>query len=289
MKTNIDTIQEVVDYIDNHLEEKLNLDIISSEMNYSKYHLCRMFVSVVGFTVHNYIQRRRLTEAARLLIFTDKPIMEVALFAGYETQQSFTIGFKALFKCTPQAFRRKRNFYPFQLKFVVDGIEKLRGDKIMDIRTVESEKIILIGYQKNTRFGFFVIGNCWRNLHAKKQLIHHRKDMDFLIGLNDYAKWDLANENQPAFDYFAAAEVDKVENVPKGMKIKELPASKYIVFSFRAKSKDSLQPVADYIYKEWFPQSSCQLNENARYDFAKYGEQVDSNGKSLIEYWVPIL
>ena len=109
MKTNIDTIQEVVDYIDNHLEEKLSLDSISSDINYSKYHLSRMFVSVVGFSVHNYIQRRRLTEAARLLTFTDKPIMEIALFAGYETQQSFTIGFKALFKCTPQAFRKKRN------------------------------------------------------------------------------------------------------------------------------------------------------------------------------------
>ena len=82
MKTNIDTIQEVVTYIENHLEEKLSLDSISKEVNYSKYHLSRMFMNIVGITVHNYIQRRRLTEAARLLIFTDKPIMEIALFAG---------------------------------------------------------------------------------------------------------------------------------------------------------------------------------------------------------------
>ena len=45
-----------------------------------------------------------------------------------------------------------------------------------------------------------------------------------MIGLNDQTKWDLVNENQPAFDYFAVAEVDKVEDVPKGMKIKKLPA-----------------------------------------------------------------
>lgn len=289
MKTNIDIIQEVVDYIENHFEEKLSLDRISDEMSYSKYHLSRMFVSVVGFTIHNYIQRRRLTEAARLLIFTHKPIIEIALFAGYETQQSFTIGFKAHFRCTPQAFRKKRDFYPLQLKFLVDGKESLRGDKIMDIQTVNSEKIILIGYRKNTRYGFFVIGKCWRKIHAKKSFIHHRKDLHFLIGLNDYTKWDLTNEKQPAFDYFAAAEVDYVENVPKGMEIKELSASKYIVFSFRAKCEDSLQPVADYIYKEWFPQSSYQLNENARFDFAKYGESADSDGNSLIEYWVPII
>lgn len=51
--------------------------------------------------------------------------------------------------------------------------------------------------------------------------------MDFLIGLNDYTKWNLANGKQPALDYFAAAEVDKVESVPKGMEIKELSESKY--------------------------------------------------------------
>lgn len=158
MKRNIETIQEVVDYIDKHIEEDLSLDSISKEMNYSKYHLSRMFVNIVGFTVHNYIQRRRLTEAARLLIFSDKPIMEIALFAGYKTQQSFTIGFKKLFKCSPQAFRKKRDFYPFQLKFAVNGQESLRGDQIMDIRTVESDKIILLGYKGNTRFGFFIIG-----------------------------------------------------------------------------------------------------------------------------------
>ncbi|MGO1042874.1 GyrI-like domain-containing protein [Clostridioides difficile] len=73
------------------------------------------------------------------------------------------------------------------------------------------------------------------------------------------------------------------------MVIKELSPSKYIVFSFKAKREDSLQPVVDYAYKEWLPQSTCQLNENAKYDFARYGELVDKDGKSLIEYWVPIL
>ncbi len=73
------------------------------------------------------------------------------------------------------------------------------------------------------------------------------------------------------------------------METRELPASKYIVFTFRGKNQDSLQTIVEYIYKEWFPQSTCQLNENAKYDFAKYGENTDKNGISNIEYCVPIL
>lgn len=289
MKTNLDTIQEVVEYIDDHLEERLDLDSLCKAAGYSKYHLGRMFANIVGFSMHTYIQRRRLTEAARLLIFTNRSIMDIALFAGYETQQSFTVGFKALFKCSPQAFRKKKDFYPFQLKYSVDGVKKLRGDMILNIQTMEHSEIFLVGYKKNTRFGFFVIGQCWRKLHAKKNTITHRISTDFLIGLNDYSTWDITIDRQPAFDYYAASEVSRIDKVPKGMEAKKLPATKYIVFTFRAKSEDSLEPVADYIYKEWFPQSTCQLNENARYDFARYGEDVDENGKSLIEYWVPIL
>lgn len=289
MRTNLETIQEVITYIDLHLGNKLNLDEISYEVKYSKYHLSRMFLNIVGYSIHNYIQRRRLSEAARLLIFTNNTIMEIALFAGYETQQSFTIGFTALYKYSPKAFRKKQIFYPIQLKFTVDGKNELRGDKIMDIKFIESDKILLAGYKGNTQFGFVVIKKCWRKIHAKKTAILYRNDMNYLIGLNDYTNCNLDSEKQLSFNYWAVAQVDKIDKLPKDMSVKELPASKYIVFCFFAKREDSLQPVVDYIYKEWLPQSTCQLNENARYDFAKYGEEVDKDGKSLIEYWVPII
>lgn len=112
MKTNLDTIREMMDYIEKHLEERLDLDSLCREAGYSRYHLSRCSPVISGFSVHTYIQRRRLTEAARLLVFTDKPVMEIALFAGYETQQSFTIGFKAMYKCSPRAFRRKKGILP---------------------------------------------------------------------------------------------------------------------------------------------------------------------------------
>ena len=239
--------------------------------------------------MHTYIRRRRLTEAARLLVFTDKPILEIALFAGYETQQSFTTGFKSVFHCSPQAYRKKRAFHPLQLKFSADGIHTLRGDNIIQIRTETCGEIRLVGYQKNTRWGFFVMAQCWRRMHAKKHLIENRIHPDFLIGLNDYSRWEMDADRQPAFDYFAGAEVAQISALPGGMEAKTLPAGKYIVFQYQARREDSLQPVADYVYTEWFPQSTCQLNEHAKYDFARYGETVNADGTSPIEFWVPIL
>lgn len=289
MKTNLTSIKEAVDYIEHHLESTLTLDDLSQQTGYSKYHFSRMFVNITGFPVHSYIKRRRLTEAARQLVFTASPVMDIALSAGYETQQSFTTAFRSLFHTSPKAYRKKQTFHPVQLPFTVDGNNQMRGDHMIDIQTVDNPGIRLIGCRKNTRFGFFVIGKCWQDMHAKKHLISNRTDPGFLIGLNDYSKWDAEQEKQPAFDCFAAAQVDAFEHMPKGMEARELPPSRYIVFTFRAKREDSMKPVSDYIYKVWFPQSTCQLNEHALYDFVKYGEQINDDGTSLIEYWVPIL
>lgn len=52
--------------------------------------------------------------AAKLLVFSEKPIMEVAAIAGYESQQTFTAVFKEMYKKTPGKYREEEEFYPLQ-------------------------------------------------------------------------------------------------------------------------------------------------------------------------------
>ena len=112
-------VQSVIDYIEAHLDGKLELEQIAEAVHYSKYHLHRMFIAAVGMTIHDYAQRRQLTEAAKLLVFSDKPIIEIALICGYESQQAFSSIFKSMYKITPAAYREKQVFYPLQLRFAL--------------------------------------------------------------------------------------------------------------------------------------------------------------------------
>ncbi len=116
----IENISAVISYIEAHLNEKLDLDTVASAASYSKYHLHRMFTGAVGLTLHDYIQRRQLTEAAKLLVFSEKPIIEIALIAGYESQQAFTSVFKSMYKQTPLEYRQNEIFYPLQLEFTLN-------------------------------------------------------------------------------------------------------------------------------------------------------------------------
>ncbi len=109
-------VSQAIHFIEDNLDDKLELETIAAALHYSKFHLHRMFTKTVGLTIHEYVQRRQLTEAAKLLVFSKKPIIEIALISGYESQQAFTGIFKAMYKTTPAEFREAEEFYPLQLE-----------------------------------------------------------------------------------------------------------------------------------------------------------------------------
>ena len=120
MQINIINVTAAIDYIENNLADKLDLEIVANAVHYSKYHLHRIFTDTLGLTIHDYVQRRKLTEAAKLLIFSDKPIIEIALIAGYESQQAFTTIFKLMYKKSPNQYREAEQFYPLQLRYILN-------------------------------------------------------------------------------------------------------------------------------------------------------------------------
>ena len=119
MEHQVINIEMVIDYIENNLDGKIDLETVANEIHYSKYHLHRMFTSTVGMTIHDYVQRRQLTEAAKLLVFSEKPIIEIAFICGYESQQAFSAVFKSMYKIPPAEYRDNREFYPLQLRFTL--------------------------------------------------------------------------------------------------------------------------------------------------------------------------
>ena len=114
MKDQKEVVKKVVDYIEQNLENEINLDNISKNIGYSKFHLNRVFTEQTGITIYKYLQNRRLTIAAEKLDRTDKPITQIAYEAGYDTQQSFTFAFKQVYLYPPKSYRNFGIFMPKQ-------------------------------------------------------------------------------------------------------------------------------------------------------------------------------
>ena len=143
MERNIRNVMAAIDYIENHLCEKLELETVAKGVQYSKYHLHRIFTDMLGLTIHDYVRRRQLTEAAKLLVFSGKPILEIALSAGYESQQSFTDSFKAMYKKSPGAYRAEKAFYPLQLRYILqENPISLKGNRWQEKIVLATEEDI---------------------------------------------------------------------------------------------------------------------------------------------------
>ncbi len=106
MKKNYDIVQKVIQYMEENLDEELTLDTISKQIGYSKFHLNRIFTEETGYTMHKFIQSRRLTLAAGKLTTTTTPIAQIALEAGYHSQQAFTLAFRQIYQYPPQTYRK---------------------------------------------------------------------------------------------------------------------------------------------------------------------------------------
>lgn len=108
--------KKILSYVENHLDEDLSLEKMANELQYSKFYIARVFKEHTGHTLYRYMQDRRLTEAAKKLAETTQPIVEIALEAGYSSQQAFTKAFRYKYICTPQEYRRIGIFVPKQNK-----------------------------------------------------------------------------------------------------------------------------------------------------------------------------
>ena len=76
-------INKAIDYIEQHLYEKINVADVAKSASYSYFHFHRFFYAFTGETLGNYIRGRRLTQGAYDLNHSSKSIIEI--FKNFES------------------------------------------------------------------------------------------------------------------------------------------------------------------------------------------------------------
>jgi AraC-like DNA-binding protein len=105
-------------FIDEHFGEPLDLENISDEAYFSKFHFLRLFRSIYGKTPHQYLTFVRIENAKRMLQVL-QTVTDVSLAVGYDSVSSFTGLFKRMVGLTPSAYQQLyREMQQAPLKFV---------------------------------------------------------------------------------------------------------------------------------------------------------------------------
>ena len=98
-------VDKVKRYIQTHLDEPLNREVLAIVADFSVPHFHRIFSDCVGESTASYVRRLRLERAGRKLRVGAINITEVALAAGYESHTAFGKAFKQQFGLSPSEFR----------------------------------------------------------------------------------------------------------------------------------------------------------------------------------------
>jgi len=99
-------MRTVIQYIHDHYQEKLTLDELAEVAHMSKGYFCKLFHKLFTLTPMAYLINLRISQAAHLIVSTDKKLSDIALSTGFNNVNYFTIAFKKIFHCTPSEFKR---------------------------------------------------------------------------------------------------------------------------------------------------------------------------------------
>ncbi|MBN2738763.1 MAG: AraC family transcriptional regulator [Spirochaetales bacterium] len=125
----LNRINRVIDYIENHYADDLNLERIADVACFSPFHFHRIFASMMGEKLSEYIQRVRLEKAAAILLQNPNiAITEVALNSGFASSASFANSFKKHFSESASRFRSKHSHIDYH--YITPPREDLDSIKI---------------------------------------------------------------------------------------------------------------------------------------------------------------
>lgn len=99
-------MHKVIDYIEEHLHEPLEIERIAKHAGFSKFHLHRVFKKYVGMSIAEYIRMRRLASASAMLLYTKEKIIDIAFHNYFESQEAFTRAFKKYYHLPPGQYRK---------------------------------------------------------------------------------------------------------------------------------------------------------------------------------------
>lgn len=99
-------IKTAIDFIEQHLDSQIRADDVAAAAGFSKYYFHRIFRSETGRSLYEYIQRRRLAQAASLLLNSNMQVIDIAVALCFESQEAFTRAFKKCYGLPPGRYRK---------------------------------------------------------------------------------------------------------------------------------------------------------------------------------------
>ena len=273
----VQRINKVVAYINNHLDETLDLKTLANEAALSDFHFHRIFKALKGEAIGAYITRLRLEATARLLRYTALTIEEIAFNIGYETPASLSKAFKKQYGISPTEYRTNKDTYIMK-KEIINPDLALKTPKIV---TLEPKNLIYVAL--TGAYGSLDYGKAYEQLWAviKAQKLFTKGIESICISYDDPK---ITEGSLQRSDVCLA--IHKPATPQEEVSCKTLAGGKYAVFFYQG-SYENLSQVYDTAVR-WVIDHEYTLREEPF--FEKYLNDARRTPKEKLktEIYIPI-
>jgi len=287
-------IQEVLRYIDSHIAEALNVEILAGVAGFSTYHFCRVFLWHIGYSVMEYVRLRRLAFAASELS-SGRRLIDIAMDHGFETHSGFSKAFKRRYGVSPETYRiharASKPLLPDLLRMNHYDI----GGFVMEPKFVTLPTVMLAGYAIKTSHvegaNLQEIPAFWAayTQDGRAKRLHQA---DFVKQHAEYGACFPEDPENGLFTYMIGVESKDGAAIPEAFHTREIPAATYAVFSTppcgMAEFSKTIQGTWQFIMNDWFPASGYEYAFGC-VDFEYYDEKCAGNDNCVCDIYIPVV
>lgn len=271
-------INMIVEYINNHLNEAIDLEKLAELSHFSPCHFHRILKAFLGEPIGAFIIRMRVETAARLLRYTDIPIQEISWRVGYDAPSSLSKAFRQFYNISPNEYRNNKT-YTIMRPLLLNPDLQLKSPKILELSPIPIIYLRLTGaYIENDYCG------AWTRLwgFVKEQKL-------FTAGIEHICIYhdDPKVTSPEKLRTDICLTIHKPVQAKGEIGVKEISGGKYAVFSYQG-PYSNLGMVYDTIYARWLPDSGYKIGTLP--GFEKYLNNPDRTlpEKLKTEIYIPV-
>ena len=274
----IQRINKVVAYINDHLDESLDLKTLAEVAALSEFHFHRVFKALKGESIGAHISRLRIEAAARLLRYSALSIEDIAFNIGYEAPAALSKAFKNQYGITPTKYRTNKDIYIMK-KEIINPDLALKAPKIMELEPKNLIYVALTG-----EYGTLDYGKAYEQLWAvvKSQKLFTKGIESICVSYDDPKITEASLQRSEV-----SLAIHKPAHPEGEVSCKTLAGGKYAVFFYQG-SYSYLSAVYDAAMR-WVIDSEYEVREEPTFEKYLNDSRRTPEEKLKTEVYIPII
>jgi AraC family transcriptional regulator len=286
--TVIAVLNRVIDFIEEHLTEELDIAGLVSELGTTEYHVRRMFSSLAGVPLSEYVRRRRMTVAAADVI-GGRDLLETAVRFGYGSTEAFSRAFRAVHGVSPGGARRDggplRSQQQLRFRLTVEG------NTTMDTRIADQPAFRLVGHAARVPLIHYGpnphiqahIASLPEAEHLRLKALSNTEPAGLLQVSADV---DPDYTEGSELTYLHGVAVSEGTPVPEDLDAIDVPAGAWAVFRTTGPYPAALQSTWAATASDWFPSNPWRLRPGP--SVVAILDRAADFSTATTELWLPV-